>query len=118
MPSRLNVPQFLVVAAALMSPALARADTVWLRSGTAANALERPNVKVEKIGDGLLFFRSAQSDRVTERPLEEVLRIMADGEPVFNAAEEAFAAGDWDKAAANYQKSATMSTRFSNSNAP
>ena len=111
MPGRLNVPQLLVVAAALMAPALARADTVWLRSGTAANALERPNVKVERIEDGLLFFRSEQSDRVTERPLEEVLRITADGEPVFNAAEEAFAAGDWDKAAANYQKSATMSTR-------
>src|SRR5689334_12662314 len=53
------------------------ADTVWLRSGTAANALERPNVKVEKIENNLLFFRSSQSDRVTERPLEEVLRIAA-----------------------------------------
>ena len=96
--------------AALAVP-VARGDTVWLRSGTAAAALERPNVKVEKIEDNLLFFRSSQSDRVTERPLEEVVRIMADGEVPFNAAEEAFAAGEWDKAAANYQRAATMSNR-------
>ena len=95
--------------AALARPVVA--DTVWLRSGTATNALERPNVKVEKIEDNLLFFRSSQSDRVTERPLEDVVRIAADGETMFNAAEEAFAAGDWDKAAANYQRSATMSNR-------
>src|SRR3990170_1184866 len=92
-PSRVTMA-VLVAALLALLPALARADTVWLRSGTAANALERPNVKVEKIEDGLLFFRSAQSDRVTERPLEEVLRILTDGEPVFNAAEEAFAAGE------------------------
>jgi tetratricopeptide (TPR) repeat protein len=98
-------------ALALVAALPARADTVWLRSGTAANALERPNVKVEKIEDNLLFFRSSQSDRVTERPLEEVLKIMADGEPVFNAAEEAFAAGEWDKAAVNYQKAVVASPR-------
>ena len=99
------------VLAAFAVPAAVRADTVWLRSGTAANALERPNVKVEKIEDNQLFFRSSQSDRVTERPLDEVVRIMADGEAMLNAAEEAFAAGDWDKAAANYQRAATMSSR-------
>jgi TolA-binding protein len=99
------------VLAALVVPTVTRADTVWLRSGTAANALERPNVKVEKIEDNQLHFRSNQSDRVTERPLDEVVRIMADGEPMLNAGEEAFAAGDWDKAAANYQRAATMSNR-------
>ena len=99
------------VVLALAFPALARADTVWLRSGQATNALERPNVKVEKIENNMLIFRSAQSDRVTERALEDVVRITADGEPMLNAAEEAFAAGDWDKAAANYQRAATMSNR-------
>ena len=94
-----------------LTAASASADTVWLRSGTSPTALERPNVKVEKIEDNLLFFRSSQSDRVTERPLEEVLRINADGETMFNAAEDAFAAGDWDKAASNYQRAATMSTK-------
>jgi TolA-binding protein len=100
-----------VVSVVAIAPLTARADTVWLRSGTAANALERPNVKVEKIEDNLLFFRSSQSDRVTERPLEEVVRIMADGETVFNAAEEAFAAGEWDKAAASYQRAVVASPR-------
>jgi tetratricopeptide (TPR) repeat protein len=97
-----------VIAAGALSVA-ARADTVWLRSGTAASALERPNVRVEKIENNLLFFRSSQSDRVTERPLEEVVRIQADGEVAFNQAEEAFAAGEWDKAASNYQRAATTS---------
>ena len=68
-------------------------------------------MKVERIENNMLVFRSSTSDRVTERPLEDVLRIAADGETNFNAAEEAFAAGDWDKAAAGYQRAATMSTR-------
>jgi TolA-binding protein len=97
--------------AVLLAPLTASADTVWLRSGTATNALERPNVKVEKIEDGQLFFRSSQSDRVTERPLEEVVRIMADGEALLNAAEESFAAGEWDKAAASYQRAASSSSK-------
>src|SRR3954447_6539080 len=87
----------------------ARADTVWLRSGN--TALERGNVKIERIENNQLFFRASQSDRVTEKALEDVLRIQADGEPMLNAGEEAFAAGDWDKAAANYQRAATMSNR-------
>lgn len=95
----------------ILLPASASADTVWLRSGTATAALERPNVKVERIENNMLVFRSTTSDRLTERPLEDVLRIAADGENNFNAAEEAFAAGDWDKAAANYQRAATMSPR-------
>lgn len=93
----------------LVLPRAARADTVWLRSGKATAALERANVKVEKIEDNLLYFRSNQSDRVTGRPLEDVLKIAADGEVAFNAGEEAFAAGEWDKAAANYQRAATTS---------
>src|SRR3954447_21256783 len=87
----------------------ARADTVWLRSGN--TALERGNVKIERIENNQLFFRASQSDRVTEKALEDVLRIQADGEPMLNAGEEAFASGDWDKAAANYQRAATMSNR-------
>ena len=98
-----------VAALAILASTAAFADTVWLRSGTAV--LERTNIKVEKIEDNLLYFRSSQSDRLTERPLEDVVRIQADGEAMLNAAEEAFAAGVWDKAAANYQRAATMSNR-------
>jgi TolA-binding protein len=108
-----GTPTFRIAAGlvvALLASA-ARADTVWLRSGTAAAALERPNVKVEKIENNMLLFRSSQSDRVTERPLEDVVKINADGEVAFNAGEEAFAAGEWDKAAANYQRAATTSGR-------
>jgi TolA-binding protein len=95
----------------LVWPALVSADTVWLRSGQATNALERPNVKVEKLENGVLHFRSSQSDRVTERPVEEVVRIAADGEPVLTQAEEAFAAGRWDQAATAYQKAAGTSSK-------
>jgi TolA-binding protein len=38
------------------------------------------------------------------------VRVNADAEPVFNAAEEAFAAGQWEKAAAGYQKAMTANT--------
>lgn len=114
MPTRQTSRLISYGAAALMAALavpIARGDTVWLRSGTATAALERPNVKVEKIEDHQLFFRSSQSDRVTERALEDVVRIHADGEAPFNAAEESFAAGEWDKAAVNYQRAATMSNR-------
>jgi len=99
-----------LTAAALLAASPAMADTVWVASGGATQAVERPNVKVEKVQNGQLFFRSSQTDRVTERPMEDVVRIMADGEPVFNAAEEAFAAGQWDKAAAGYQKAMASNT--------
>ena len=99
------------IGCSLLAPAAASADTVWLRSGQATNALERPSVKVEKIENGLVHFRSTQSDRVTERPLEEVVRIAADGEPALTQAEEAFTAQRWDEAVAAYQKAATTSTR-------
>jgi TolA-binding protein len=96
---------------ALASPALVSADTVWLQSGQATKALERPNVKVEKLENGILSFRSTQSDRVTERPVDEVVRIAADGEPVFTQAEEAFSASRWDQAATGYQKAAASSNK-------
>ena len=97
-------------AGALLLVALpASADTVWLRSGQATNALERPNVKVEKVEGGIVHFRSIQSDRVTERPMEEVVRIAADGEPALTQAEDAFAAGKWEQAAAAYQKAIASS---------
>jgi TolA-binding protein len=105
-------PAFAVAVAMLLlhnGPAVA--DTVWLRSGQATNALERPNVKVEKIENGVLFFRSEASDRVTERAADEVVRISADGEAVFNQAEEAFAAGRWDQAATGYQRAVNSSAR-------
>ena len=95
----------------LIPAASALADTVWLRSGQATNALERPNVKVEKIENGVLFFRSEASDRVTERVVDEVARISADGETVFNQAEEAFFTGKWDQAAAGYQRAISSSAR-------
>jgi len=95
----------------LAFPPLVSADTVWLRSGQATNALERPNVKVEKLENGILSFRSSQSDRVTDRPVDEVVRIAADGEPALTQAEEAFAAQRWDQAATAYQKAAASSSK-------
>src|SRR5688572_2180576 len=92
------------LAAILLGAPVTSADTVWLRSGQATNALERPNVKVEKVENGVLTFRSISSDRLTERPLEEVARISVDGENVFNQAEEAFYAAKWDAAATAYQR--------------
>ena len=92
------------LAGSLLSAGVASADTVWLRSGQATNALEWKNVKVEKVENGVLTFRSTSSDRITERPLEDVARVSVDGENVFNQAEEAFYTGKWDAAATAYQR--------------
>src|SRR5687767_4244130 len=89
--------------------ALASADTVWTKApGSAAKPFERPNVKIEKVENGKLYFRS--SDRVTDKPLEEIWQIKLDSDPGFSGAEEAFATEQWDKALTGYQSTLAKSS--------
>ena len=92
--------------AVLLAATVASADSIWVRTGEATTAQERKNIKIDRIENGVLHFRAGTAERADERKLDEVVRIAADGEPAFTQAEEAFAAGRWDQAAAAYQKAA------------
>jgi tetratricopeptide (TPR) repeat protein len=88
-------------------PLAGLADTVWVGSG--ASALEYKNARVTSIrGDTIIY---EINSREISRPINTIQKIHADNEPAFNAAEDAFVAGDWDKAATNYERALQTSTR-------
>lgn len=80
----------------------ARADTIWLQSGT-GKPIALQNVKVQGAQDENLTFITAAGVSNT-KPLEHIPLIKMDDEPAFSAAEEAFSKGDWANAADNYRK--------------
>ena len=78
-----------------------RADTIWVSSGGSPLPIE--DVKIARVVGDRIFFMTAQGTE-TSRELGQVSRMKIDDEPVFTAAEDAFAAGDFDKATDGYQK--------------
>jgi tetratricopeptide (TPR) repeat protein len=79
------------------------ADTVVVRGVTYSN------VKITGIRGGNIHFTAGAGDIV--RPLADVSRIVIDGETAFNAAEEAFAAKNWDRATEGYERTVRTTTR-------
>ena len=74
------------------------ADVIWV--GTGAGAGFRQEVDVQGIEDDQLVFLINGNRGTTA--LGRVRQIELSGEPGFNQAEVAFAAGDWERAAAEY----------------
>jgi len=79
-----------------------RADTVYISSG-GGNPVPFDEVKIVRIDAGKLVFRTATGNE-TSRDLKQVAKMVLDDEPSFNTAEDAYAAGEWDKATDAYQK--------------
>src|SRR5688572_7115146 len=99
----------LTAAAALLAPlAWTRADVVTAKSGTAQINLEGTILKIE---NGQLVMRVKQSGRETSKKLEDVIKIKLDDEPKFNAAEDAYAAGNLAAAATGYQQALSATQR-------
>jgi hypothetical protein len=99
----------LVAAVALLAPARqAAADVVTVKSGTAQIADEGTVLRVE---NGQIVIKSKASGREKARPLEHVIKIKLDDEPKFNAAEDAYAAGNTAAAATGYQQALTATQR-------
>lgn len=72
------------------------ADVIWI------GGLQIKDTKVLRVEQGNLVFTTA--GREASRELSRVTRLQIDGENAFNAAEEAFASGNWDQAADGYQR--------------
>src|SRR5687767_14621852 len=87
-----------VAAAVVVLPAAARADKIWTKANPTAKPFERKDLKILKVTNGELVFKGVITDRQDTKPLAEIWQIEADGEPKLNAAEVAFAAGDYAKA--------------------
>ncbi|MGE5610969.1 MAG: tetratricopeptide repeat protein [Bacillota bacterium] len=68
------------------------------------NNLTYNDVRITAVRDGEVFFTIAASGNETHKPLVHVSKIALSDEPAFNAAEEAYATKQWDRATENYEK--------------
>lgn len=77
-----------------------RADTVW----TSGGQLKIAPARIIRIQGDRLYYE--MGGRETSRELGQIYQIEVDGEPVLNAAEEAWVKEDWNAAVDGYVKSA------------
>jgi len=80
----------------ILSAAAVYADTLVV------NNITYKDVRVTDIRDENIYF--VVSGNQTHKPLAQVSKLVLDDEPAFNAAEQAYAAREWDKAADGYDK--------------
>ncbi len=96
----------LALIAAMDRPA--SADKIMISSGGAALTFDR--IRVKNVEGGQIHFYTSGGN-LTSRPMSQIARIVLDDEPVFSAAEEAFAAGEWEKATSGYQQAIKRSRK-------
>jgi tetratricopeptide (TPR) repeat protein len=90
----------IVAAGVFISIPVLRADTLWI--GTDKNSIKVDGLKVVDVtGDRLKYLSDTGMN--ASKPLSQLPQINIDGEISFNAAENAFAARDYDTAITNYQ---------------
>lgn len=106
---RMGVLKSILSAGVLLGmPLGALADTIWISSG-GGGSLEYKNARVMNVkGDAITY---EINGRENQKPVSTVAKLHAENEPAFNAAEDAFVAQEWDKAAANYEKAMKASTK-------
>jgi hypothetical protein len=85
-------------------PALAVADSVTV------NNLPYPDVKINAVKGDEIFFNTSTGTEV-HKPIAHVSKINLSDEPALNAAEEAYLAKDWDKAATGYERTVRTTTK-------
>jgi tetratricopeptide (TPR) repeat protein len=80
----------------------ARADTVLQKSGE-SGSLSFNDCVITDFRDGRLFFNTGGGSK-RETPAGDVLKLGLTRDPVFTAAEDAYAVGDWNKSIDGYMK--------------
>lgn len=94
------------------SAGVARADTLWVSSGAAANAtnaLQLSNVTITGVsGDRIVF---TTNGREASRDMAQVVRMQIDDDPALSTAEQALANGQLDPAVENYRRVLDASPR-------
>lgn len=79
-------------------PAPLLADVIWVGSGTGRGFRQEVDI-VDVEGDELIYLVNGNRGATA---LERIQQIEITGDSAFNEAEEAFAAGDWEKSATGY----------------
>jgi tetratricopeptide (TPR) repeat protein len=93
----MNILRRIVAVSLLVGTSTALADTVFTSVGPLNNV---QIVGIE--GSSLRYITPTGAE--TTRDLSAIQRLQIDTEPAFNQAEEAYAAGQWDKATGGYEK--------------
>lgn len=99
---RAQILRAFVLAGCAAFPAIASADDLYVSTNGSFTATPtNPGVTIVRIADGMLVYRTAAN---TERSVKaaDVLYIRAVNDAPFDAAEQAFNGGDFDKAADGY----------------
>ncbi|WP_428939232.1 tetratricopeptide repeat protein [Fontivita pretiosa] len=96
----LAVPRGFVLAIAwVLLLSLCRAG---LADSLFVGSLERKNVLIRDLKDGMVVYEI--NGRASEIEAGKVTRLLVSGEPALTAAEQAYAAAEWDQAVDGYQK--------------
>jgi len=98
---------FVISVCAIFTASVARADTIILKSGAAAQTRYDP-VKIVNVTGGQIVF-TFNSDRQISRDVQQVIEIQLDGNPAFNGAEDAFVAQHWQPAVEGYRRTLSSS---------
>jgi TolA-binding protein len=108
------IPRCVVVltaaSVALFAGTTARADKLWVSSSSGSAVLEIANVKIAQIDDTAATFTNP-GGRDATRDAKQVVQIAIDDEPVFSAADEAFAKEKWEPAVDGYVKAIKSTKR-------
>lgn len=101
----------LVMLTLVTAASMARADTVWWGSGE-GRGLAANDVRVDSVdlANQELVYITRAGQR-TARKFDQIKQLIIDNEPAFNAAEEQFFAGQFDRAVEGYQRALRSTTK-------
>jgi len=90
-PKRATALLAAAAAALFLAATDARADDIYVRSGTQAAEMAYKTITIRTFKDGSLYYSTAgAANRENSRPLAEISRLEVTGDAQFNAAEKAF----------------------------
>lgn len=107
--TRRSTPQVAVAVLSLFGVASIRADTIWVSASEKTQPVGREGKIVAVTGLELTY--EARSGAPTSVKIETVRQLAVDGETAFNAAEQSFIAGDFEKSIDGYSKTARSTTK-------
>lgn len=112
--SRLGRLLCLSAAALALGVAGLRADTIYVKSGSDVNGFATRGVTVTKIakdGETDTIYYTTPAGGTRTKPLDQVVKIELEDDPIFTQAENEFAAGKLEAAGADYRKAMAATTR-------
>lgn len=98
-----------LLSACWVGTAAARGDAIWIGESS-SNPIKADGVKVLALQGGSLQYQSLSGETMT-KPLTVIQQISIDGEPSFDAAEDAYRNGQWAAAVNGYSAALQSSSK-------